>query len=162
MNVRPVKADVAENMGTEEESSVRDDLAEKQQSDPEFGLPVKLRLQSEQRPTIDQLATEAEGAKRLLNLWERSEVHECRICRRSEGRPGEQAFRKLLVPRELVQDVLPSCHEGQASAEHLIKFGAVSIGPPGKQTRFGSARGVLDAMNIIEASFAEQDHFSLS
>jgi len=29
-NVRPVNADVAENVGTEEESSVREDLAEKQ------------------------------------------------------------------------------------------------------------------------------------
>jgi len=43
---------------------VRENLAEKQQSDPELGLLVKLRLLSVQRPTIDQLATEAEGAKR--------------------------------------------------------------------------------------------------
>jgi len=54
-------------MGTEEESSVRENLAEKQQSDPELGQLVKLRLQSEQPPTIDQLSTEAEGAKRLWN-----------------------------------------------------------------------------------------------
>jgi len=44
---------------------VREALAEKQQSEPELGLLVKLRLQTEQRPTIDQLATGAEGAKRL-------------------------------------------------------------------------------------------------
>jgi len=64
-NVRPVKADVAENVGTEEECSVREDFAANQQSDPEFGLLVKLRLQSEQRPTIDQISAEAVGAKRL-------------------------------------------------------------------------------------------------
>ena len=67
MNVRPVKASLAKNMGTEEESSVREELAEKQQLDPELGQLVKLRLHSEQRPTIDQLSTEAEGAKRLWN-----------------------------------------------------------------------------------------------
>jgi len=37
---------------------VRESLAEKQQSDLEFGLLVKLRLQSIQRPSIDQLITE--------------------------------------------------------------------------------------------------------
>ena len=64
MNLRPVKIALAENTGTEEVSSVRESLVEKQQSDLEFGLLVKLRLQSEQRPTIDQLSTEA-LAKRL-------------------------------------------------------------------------------------------------
>jgi len=58
LNVRPVKAVLAENTETEERSSVRESLAEKQQSDLEFGLLVKLRLQSEQRPSIDQLITE--------------------------------------------------------------------------------------------------------
>jgi len=47
-----------ENTGTEEASSVRESLAEKQQSDPKFGLLVKLCLQSVQRPSIDQLITE--------------------------------------------------------------------------------------------------------
>ena len=120
MNVRPVKADVAENMGTAEESSVREDLTEKQQSDPELGLLVKLRLQSEQRPTIDQLATEAEGAECLWNQWERLEVHEGRIYRRAEGRPGKQTFRQLLVPRHLVQDVLRSCYEVQTGGHFGI------------------------------------------
>jgi len=49
-----------------------------------------------------------------------------------------------------------------ASAERWIKFGVVSTGSPGKQTLFGSARGVFGAMNITEASFAEQDRFSPS
>jgi len=47
-----------ENTETEEASSVRESLAEKQQSDLEFGLLVKMRLQSEQQPSIDQLITE--------------------------------------------------------------------------------------------------------
>ena len=58
LNLIPVKAAFAENMGTEEGTSVRESLAEKQQSDLEFGLLVKLRLQSEQRPSIYQLITE--------------------------------------------------------------------------------------------------------
>jgi len=47
-----------EKTRTEEGSSVRESLAEKQQSDLEFGLLVKLRLQSVQQPSIDQLITE--------------------------------------------------------------------------------------------------------
>ena len=46
-----------ENTGTEEASSVRESLAEKQQSDLKFGLLLKLRLQSVQQPSIDQLIT---------------------------------------------------------------------------------------------------------
>ena len=49
-----------------------------------------------------------------------------------------------------------------ASAERSIRFGVVSTGSPGKQTLFGSARDVPDAVNITKASFAEQDRFSLS
>jgi len=120
MNVRPVKAALAENTGAEEVSSVRESLAEKQQSNPEFGLLVKLRLQSERRPSIDQLSTEAEGAKRLWNQWDRLEVHEGRIYRRAEGKPGEQTFRQLLVPRRLVPGILRSCHEGQTGGHFGI------------------------------------------
>jgi len=58
LNLRPVKAVFAENTVTKEASSVRESLAEKQQSDLEFGLQVKLRLQSVQQPSIDQLITE--------------------------------------------------------------------------------------------------------
>ena len=47
MNIRPVKADLFENLGAQEESSMTEDLAEKRQSGPELGLLVKLHLQSE-------------------------------------------------------------------------------------------------------------------
>ena len=48
-----------------------------------------------------------------------------------------------------------------ASAERSIRFGAVSVGPPGKRTRFGSARGVNDAMNIccLNSLWAEKVTF---
>jgi len=118
INVRPVKADVAENMGTEEESSVREDLAEKQQADPELGLLVKLRLQSEKAADNRSVSNRSRRSKALWNQWERLEVHEGRIYRRDEGRPGEQTFRQLLVPRQLVQGVLRSSHEGQ-TGEHF-------------------------------------------
>ena len=120
VNIRPVKVALAENTETEEGFSVREGLAEKQQSDPEFGLLVKLRLQFEERPPIDLLATESEGAKRLWNQWERLEVHEGRIYRRAEGKPGERTFQQLLVPRQSVQDILRSCHEGQTGGHFGI------------------------------------------
>ena len=41
---RPVGAVHTKNIGTEQESSVRESLAEKQQSDSEFGLLVKLTI----------------------------------------------------------------------------------------------------------------------
>jgi len=47
MNVRSIKTVHTEKTGTEEESSVSDSLAEKQQSDSEFGMPVKLAVPNE-------------------------------------------------------------------------------------------------------------------
>ena len=169
MNVRPVKTALAENTETEEASSVRESLAEKQQSDPEFGLLVKLRLQSERRPSIDQLSTESEGAKRLWNQWERLEVHKGRIYSRAEGKPGEQTFRQLLVPRQLVKNILRSCHEGQTGGHFGITRTLDQVRRRFYWTswkadtiRFCSARDAIDAMNIIEVSSAEKDHFGLS
>jgi len=48
MNERPVGAVHTENIGTEQESSVRESLAEKQQSYSEFGLLVKLTVPNDE------------------------------------------------------------------------------------------------------------------
>jgi len=49
-----------------------------------------------------------------------------------------------------------------ASPERSIKFGFASTGLRARRTQFGSARDVVNAMSIIEASLAEKYHFGLS
>ena len=66
------------------------DLAEQQQEDPELGPLIKLRLRSEEEPTITELSTESEVAKRMLNQWEQLEVRVGLVYRCAEGKPGEQ------------------------------------------------------------------------
>jgi len=111
-SARPVHVPDQEQTDTEVKPSVRESLAAHQQSDPELGKLVRLRLQSAEQPELALLSTESESAKRLYNQWERLEVREGLVQRRVEGNPGEQPYSQLLVPRQSVQDVLRSCHEG--------------------------------------------------
>ena len=110
-----------EQAETELEPSVRESLAARQQSDPEIGKLVQLRLQSPEQPALALLATESESAKRLYNQWERLEVREGLVRRRAEGKPGEQPYSQLLVPRQSVQHVLRSCHEGATGGHFGIQ-----------------------------------------
>jgi len=50
---------------TEVKSSVRESLAARQQSHPELGKLVRLRLQSAEQPALALMSTESESAKRL-------------------------------------------------------------------------------------------------
>ena len=56
------------------EPLARDNLAARQQSDPEIEKLVPLRLRSADQPALALLSTESETAKRLYNQWERLEV----------------------------------------------------------------------------------------
>jgi len=57
---------------------------------------------------------------RLYNQWERLEVREGLVRRIVEGKPGEQPYLQLLVPRCSVQGVLRSCHEGMTGGHFGI------------------------------------------
>jgi len=107
-SARPVHAPDKEPAETEAESSVRESLAARQQSDPE-------------QPTLSHLSTESESAKRLYKQWERLEVQEGLVRRSVEGKPGEQPYSQLLVPRQSVQDVLHRCHEGMTGGHFGIR-----------------------------------------
>ena len=120
-SARPVHLPDKEQAETELEPSVRESLAARQQSDPELGKLVRLRLQSAEQPALALLSTESESAKRLYNQWERLEVREGLVRRRVEAKPGEQPYSQLLVPRRSVQDVLRSCHEGMTGGHFGIR-----------------------------------------
>ena len=113
-----VETELSEERAT---PSVGKDLAEQQQADPELGPLIKLRLRTEQKPTITELSTESEVAKRMLNQWEQLEVREGLVYRRAEGKPGEQAVLQLLVPRRIVQEVIRTSHEGQTGGHFGVK-----------------------------------------
>ena len=106
---------------TEVKPSVRESLTARQQSDPELGKLVRLRLQSAEQPALVLLSTESESAKRLYSQWERLEVQEGLVRRRVEGKPVEQPYSQLLVPRQSVQDVLHCCHEGMTKGHFGIR-----------------------------------------
>ena len=73
---RPVREPDKEHAETELEPSVRESLTARQQSDPEIGKLVQLRLQSLEQPALALLATVSDSAKRLYNQWERLGVRE--------------------------------------------------------------------------------------
>jgi len=63
-----------EQAETEVEPLEMEKLAARQQSDPEIGKLVRLRIRSADQPALALLSTESETAKRLYNQWERLEV----------------------------------------------------------------------------------------
>ena len=75
-SAKPVYVPDKKQTETGVEPSVRESLAVRQQSDPELGKLVRLRLQSAEQPALALLSTESESAKRLYNQWERLEVRE--------------------------------------------------------------------------------------
>jgi len=85
--------------------SAMERIAERQQADLELDLLIKLRLRSKKKPSIVEMTTESEGAKRHPNQWDRLEVYEGLVYRRVEGKTGEQDVLQLLVPRRSVQEV---------------------------------------------------------
>ena len=101
--------------------SVGKHLAEQQQADPELGPLIKLRLRSEQNPTITELSTESEVAKRMLNQWEQLEIRDGLVYRRAEGKPSEQAVLQLFVSRRIVQELIRTSLEGQTGGHFGIK-----------------------------------------
>jgi len=164
-NARPVHAPDKEQAEMEVKSSVRESLTARQQSDPELGKLVQLRLQSAEQPALALLSTESESAKRLYNQWDRLEVQKGLVRRRVEGKPGKQPYSQLLVPRQSVQDVLHCCHEGMTGGDFGIRrtFDQVKLrffGSPGRKTRSVSVSDVSPAMNITERSSDIQDRYS--
>jgi len=89
---RPVREPDKEQAETEVEPSVRKSLAARQQSYPEIGKLVQLRLQSPEQSALTLLATESESAERLYNQWDRLEVRQGLVRRRADGKPGEQLY----------------------------------------------------------------------
>jgi len=120
-NAKPVHVRDKEPAEADVKTSVRDSLAARQQSDPEIGKLVRLRLQSADQPALALLSTESDSAKKLYNEWERLEVQEWLVRRRVEGKPGEQLYSQLLVPRQSVQDVLHCCHKGITGGHFSIR-----------------------------------------
>ena len=100
--MKPVHVPDNEYAETEVETSARENLATRQQFDPELGKLVRLRLQSVEQPALTLMSTESESAKRLYNQWERLKVRELLVRRRAQGKPGEQPYSQLLVPHQSV------------------------------------------------------------
>ena len=78
------------------EPSVRENLAARQQSYPELGKLVLLRLQSAEQPALALLSTESESAKDCTingSVWKYEKGSY------EEAKPGEPAYSQLLVPR---------------------------------------------------------------
>ena len=164
-SARPVHVPDKENTETDVEPSVKESLTVRQQSDPDLGKLIRFRLQSAEQPALALLSTESESAKRLYNQWERLKVREGLVRRTVEENPGEQPYSQLLVPRQSVQDVLRSCHEGMTGGHFGIRRTLDQVKRRfycslGKKTRFVSVSDASLATNIIVVSSDEPDRYS--
>ena len=103
-------------------SSVRENLPQKQQTDPELGRIVQFRLNRTEPLSSEELETESELTKKLNNYWHQLEVHNGLVYRRFiSNRTGEPDSLQLLLPRSCVAEVLNHCHNGPVSGHFGIK-----------------------------------------
>jgi len=76
LNMRPVCVPDKKPAETEVRSSVKESLAAYQQSDPEQGKLIRLRLQSAEQPALAISSTGSENAKKLNITKESSDVQD--------------------------------------------------------------------------------------
>jgi len=102
-------------------SSVRENLPQKQQTDPELGRIVQFRLKRNEPLSSEELETESELTKKLNNYWHQLDVHNGLVYRRFiSNRTGEPDSLQLLIPPSCVAEVLNHCHNGPVSGHFGI------------------------------------------
>ena len=100
--------------------SVRENLPQKQQTDPELGRIVQFRLNRTEPLLSEELEIESELTKKLNNYWHQLEVHNGLVYRRFiSNRTGEPDSQ--LISRSYVAEVLNHCHDGPVSGHFCIK-----------------------------------------
>ena len=80
---------------------IGEDIATMHQNDPEIGSFVRLRIQNEKPPTINQIQTASETTKILVAKWFRTIVKNNVVYSLYFSKTGEPTRTQLLVPRAL-------------------------------------------------------------
>ena len=119
--VRAAKAKANEIMGSVVEGQAREDLAQMQQTDPELGPIIRMRLAHDQPPCIEQLSQESEITKTLHAQWFRLTIKDGIVYRIYFSKQCEPNRLQLLVPKKLRAEILDKCHAGLAGGHLGIK-----------------------------------------
>ena len=94
-------------------------MSELQLADQDIGPVLRLRIQSDEQPSIDVLLCESADTKRLWNQWHRLTVED-NVLYRADRRMGEEV-KQLIVPYTCRQDFLTKVHEGMCGGHLGIK-----------------------------------------
>ena len=103
-------------------------LSELQQNDPEIGVIVKLRLQQQEQPPIDQLQLASECTKMLWSQWFRLVVKDNVVYRLWFSKNGEPTRMQLLAPQKLLEDIIKRSHGGMCGG-HMGISRTCDLGP---------------------------------
>ena len=117
----PVVVRVITSQAGELLDSTTESLALAQQADPEIGPIVRLRLNNENAPSVEELSAESEVTKSLHAQWFRLCVKNGVVYRTYFSKTGEPDCLQLLVPKTLRNDMLGKCHTGMTGGHFVIK-----------------------------------------
>ena len=158
-SARPVREPDKEQAKTELETSVMESLAVRQQSDPDIGKLVQLRLQSQKQPALLCSQPSQRALKDYITNGSAWKYERARTTK-SRRKAWRATLFAAIVPRQSVQHVLRSCHEGGTRGHFGIQRTLDQVkrrifaGSPGRKTRSASVSDATPAMNITEGSYA--------
>ena len=165
-SARPVREPDKEQAKTELETSVMESLAVRQQSDPEIGKLVQLRLQSQKQPALLCSQPCQRALKDYITNGSAWKYERARTTK-SRRKAWRATLFAAIVPRQSVQHVLRSCHEGGTRGHFGIQRTLDQVkrrifaGSPGRKTRSASVSDATPAMNITQGSCDARDRYSL-
>jgi len=99
----------------------KEQLTVAQQEDIEIGPIVRMRLISEEQPSIETLLTESEATKVYWSQWDRLIAKDGLLYRKQSGKAGKPDSLQLLVPRQLREEGLQLCHTGMTDGHMDIR-----------------------------------------
>lgn len=91
-----------------------EEIAKLQQDDHELGCIVKLRLQSDEQPSIEALQSASETTKVLWSQWYRLVVKDGVVYKLWFSKGGEPSRLLLLAPKTLREDIIKNAHGGMS------------------------------------------------
>lgn len=90
------------------------DIAKAQQEDPDIGFIVKLRLERDEQPSINELLSASATTKTLWSQWYRLVVRNGVVYKLWFSKGGEPNRLLLLAPRILREDIMKNSHGGMS------------------------------------------------
>ncbi|GBN95180.1 hypothetical protein AVEN_172370-1 [Araneus ventricosus] len=101
---------------------------------------LKMKLNSEDRPSWQEIAHESPATKRYWDLWNSSCLKDGVVYRKWESNDGGSYRRQLILPKSRIQEVLREIHDNTSGGHFGVIKLCVKLGSEFNGTDFALTR----------------------